>query len=510
MHEHPQCTVDHSLVSLPDWFPSLRKATCWSFSFAMSSEAEHIAPSAAEPRDPRCKPCKRENKCRVAHSTCKLGTCVHWGRKERETAGMALQGAGAWEIRQVLTAQVAVFDGRRGRWTWKERWLGRGRGPYRSPRREGRWEVAVAPCTPCLCRCCWRAGYPSSLHGCSARRHWSPRWPPQGLRPGERDPWPPQSGGRAPAASGPSGPPWSSGARWWGRTCRRGTASSGSGRRGPSPAPRSRGYGSGSTWVSAMPPSPPWLQPPQPPWHTSPGEPPWHAWAGSAGLLYRAWPLLPQHVATWSGGAGEPMAAGGECSALGSWHHRSCLGPGGLPSLSQARMYLPASPCSPLVRLEPDLGHGGWRKRVSRDCICKSRGAVPHVLVHFPVLVHAEMGSFGQAGVCTGEECSVLYATARSESFPFWNFNIHTQSHTSHAFAFNMHKISAPFCFQFAVCFSWSGGEWLPQQKKTSLFHHSVFQNKVLRGRRKAYVIQNPCLLFSEFLNLWNQRVAYN
>lgn len=43
------------------------------------------------------------------------------------------------------------------------------------------------------------------------------------------------------------------------------------------------------------------------------------------------------------------MAAGGECPALGSLRHRSRLGSAGLPSLSQAWLYLPASPCSPLV-----------------------------------------------------------------------------------------------------------------------------------------------------------------
>lgn len=107
-------------------------------------------------------------------------------------------------------------------------------------------------------------------------------------------------------------------------------------------------------------------------------------------------------------------------------------------------------------------------------------------------------GILDRWGVCTGEKCSVLCTIALS--FLFQHFSIHTHFHPSHAFAFNMHRISVPFCFQFTVGFSWSRGEWLPQQKNKTTFHHSVFQNKVLRWRQKAYVIQKTCLVFSNSL----------
>lgn len=85
------------------------------------------------------------------------------------------------------------------------------------------------------------------------------------------------------------------------------------------------------------------------------------------------------------------MAAGGECPAAGGpaaqewpWPRR--------PPLPQPGTGVPAR--LPLQAPGAGRGHGGWRKRKIRDCVCKSRGAVPHILVHFPVLVHAEMGSF--------------------------------------------------------------------------------------------------------------------
>jgi len=78
------------------------------------------------------------------------------------------------------------------------------------------------------------------------------------------------------------------------------------------------------------------------------------------------------------------------------------------PPLPQPGMAVPAtSPCSPPgCGLEPDLSHGGWRKRRRRDCTCKSLGKHAAVLVHVPVLVCAEMGSFGQAG-CAWERNAV-------------------------------------------------------------------------------------------------------
>lgn len=77
----------------------------------MSGEAEHIAPATAEPPDPLGRLCKRENTRRVAHSICKLSTCVHWGRKGGETAGMALWGAGAWGISRCKLPKRQVFHG---------------------------------------------------------------------------------------------------------------------------------------------------------------------------------------------------------------------------------------------------------------------------------------------------------------------------------------------------------------------------------------------------------------
>ena len=148
------------------------------------------------------------------------------------------------------------------------------------------------------------------------------------------------------------------------------------------------------------------------------------------------------------------MAAGGECPALGSLRHRSRLGSAGLPSLSQAWLYLPASPCSPLVPAgaRPQPWGAGGRERAG-TASARAGGNVARFST-FPCAGACRDGEFWTGRVRMGEKCSVPYSTALSGSFPFWHLNIHTHFHTSHAFAFNMHRISVPFCCQFAACFS--------------------------------------------------------
>lgn len=97
---------------------------------------------------------------------------------------------------------------------------------------------------------------------------------------------------------------------------------------------------------------------------------------------------------------------------------------------------------------------GGWRRRERGDCVCKSRGEHAAPFRTFPGAGACRDGEFWTGRVCMGEKCSVPFGTALSDSFPFWHFNIRTDFLTSRAFAFNMHRISVLFCFQFAACFS--------------------------------------------------------
>lgn len=118
-------------------------------------------------------------------------------------------------------------------------------------------------------------------------------------------------------------------------------------------------------------------------------------------------------------------------------------------------------------------------------------------------------GELWMGRVCMAQKGSVPYRTAWCESFPSWHFNVHTRFHTARAFVL--------ICTGFQFCLvpdlqhaSLDQEEWLAQQKNPMLFHHSVFQNQVLRWRQKAYVIWKTCLLFLEFLILWEWRQAFN
>lgn len=96
----------------PTLIPSQRNTTCLIFNFAMSDKAEHIAPATAEPWDPCCRFCRRENKSRVAHSNVQAEYLFVLS-KERGTDSRN-GSLGSWSLRSqwVQTAQVTVLDGK--------------------------------------------------------------------------------------------------------------------------------------------------------------------------------------------------------------------------------------------------------------------------------------------------------------------------------------------------------------------------------------------------------------
>lgn len=105
------------------------------------------------------------------------------------------------------------------------------------------------------------------------------------------------------------------------------------------------------------------------------------------------------------------MAAGGECPALGSRQHRSRLGPAGLPSLSQARMYLPASPCSPLVRAGARPGPWGLEEESEQGLHLQEQGGCAARFSTFPCAGACRDGEFWTGGGVhrRGMQCPLRY-----------------------------------------------------------------------------------------------------
>lgn len=133
-------------------------------------------------------------------------------------------------------------------------------------------------------------------------------------------------------------------------------------------------------------------------------------------------------------GAGGPMAAGGECAGSRS-----------LPALRLAR--LPRAPPAALwCGREPKPSRGRLSLQELRGARAPWAGALPCAAAR------RDGGFRWTRSARTEMPCP--YSSALKDNFPFWRFNICTHFHMPHAFGFNMHGTTVPFCFQFAACFS--------------------------------------------------------
>lgn len=88
------------------------------------------------------------------------------------------------------------------------------------------------------------------------------------------------------------------------------------------------------------------------------------------------------------------MAAGGECPALGSCGTGAALAPQASPPSARHGCTCPPPLLSPGAGWTQTPATGAGGRQGAGAVSARAGGNMPHILVHFPVLVHAEMESF--------------------------------------------------------------------------------------------------------------------